>query len=163
MIQLAHRSKARIPARGVLFTLLIVPVLPMLAAASTITLPPTTTIGQGQTVDITVSAQPADGIEGADLRVTYDPAVVTPAGDAVATTVSASCMPLTNTSVSGTLQIGLACSGALSGNEVLLKFPLTATAPGSTTLAFSRCDLNETSIPCTPVSGWWRSRRRRRP
>src|SRR3954470_13417208 len=82
MIQAAVRTDLRVTASGFL-VLMTVLALPIDANAVSVSFPPTTTIGQGQTVDISVSADVADGIEGADLRITYDPAVVTPAGDAV--------------------------------------------------------------------------------
>jgi hypothetical protein len=137
---------------GALAGLLIAMMAPA-ARGATVSVPANTTITVGSTVQVEVDIDDATGLEGADLALTYDPNVVLVTGNAALTTLSSGCMPVSNTSVSGSLQVSLACQSPLSGGGALLTIPMQGQIGGSSAVSFTRCDINEDAIPCTPVNG----------
>ena len=134
---------------GALFAL----AAPGSAAAVAVSIPGDVTInGSGNSVTVNVNVDSADGIEAADFRIMFDPAVVEVVSDALVTTLSLTCTPLSNFATPGALNVGLACLSPLSGGPgALFSFSLRAVAPGFSTLHIVRCDLNEN--PCTPTDG----------
>jgi hypothetical protein len=127
---------------------------PSRAGAATVSLPGNAVInGVGNTTTVNLSIDVADGIEGADLRITFDPAIVQVASDAQVTSLTSVCMPLSNFATAGILQLGLACSAPLSGGGVLATISFQAVSVGSTALSIARCDLNEGAIGCAATGG----------
>jgi len=135
---------------AVLFT-----VLPIAASAVTVNVPVTLSVTVGSTVQLNISISDATGLEGADFAITYDSDVIRVDGDATTTALSSGCMPLTNSAVLGTLQVGLACgNGPIGGGSgALLSVPLRGEAPGMSALTFTRCELNEFAISCETADG----------
>ena len=146
------RFRQRFAAPALLVFSLVI-AMPLAARGAVVSVPSSTSIGQGQTVQIPVSVDVGDGILGADIGLTYDPTALAVAGDAAVSAFSSGCMSVTNSSVAGTVEVGLACSTALSGGGVLFTVPFTGQASGTSGVGFSRCDLNEDAIACTPVGG----------
>ncbi len=137
---------------GALAVLLIAIMAPT-ARGATVSVPANTTITAGSTVPVEVDIDDATGLEGADLALTYDSTVVLVTGNAALTTLSAGCMPVSNTSVAGTVQVSLACQSPLSGGGALLTIPMQGQGGESSAVSLTRCDINEDAIPCTPVNG----------
>ena len=128
---------------------------PDVALAAAISIPGSVIInGVGNSVTVNVNVDSAAGLEAADIRVVFDPAVVEVVTDALVTGLSVSCMPLSNFSTPGVLNVGLACPAPLSGGpDALITFSLRAVGPGSSSLDITRCDLNEDPSACTPTDG----------
>jgi len=148
-----HVSRFR--AAGAALAVLLGLALPAAAPAAEVSVPATTSVGVGADGTVAVSIDTAAGVEAGDFRFTFPtPGVVQFNGDAVPGELINGCTPVSNV-VDGTAQIGFACTGPLSASNdhVLFSLPVHGVAPGSTTMLISRCDLNETSIGCTPIPG----------
>jgi hypothetical protein len=144
----------RFRTAGALLALLVGLGLPAAAPAAQVSVPATTTLGVGADGTVPVAIDSAAGVEGADFRFTYDPAVVQVTGDAIAATLISGCTPVSNmNNITGIAQVGFACSSALTGGGLLFSLPVRGQAPGASALTITRCDLNEGAIGCTPVSG----------
>lgn len=134
----------------ILACLLLVPTAP--AGAATVSVPASTTIdGVGATAQVPLAIDDATGVEGVDLRLTFDAAVVQPGavdGSALGTDCAVVANPMT-----GEVRIGVACTGALSGAPTLVTIDFQGVSAGSSPLTIDRCDLNEGAIACTPISG----------
>src|SRR5262249_62037924 len=110
-----------VAARGGGLLLLGMAALCLFAAplrAADVTLPSALPIaGIGGVADVPVSITGAAGLEGADIHIAYDATYVRVAADAVAGDITAGCMPVTNSSTLGVLQVGVACSGPLTNGD----------------------------------------------
>ncbi len=127
---------------------------PGIASAAAVSVPANTVLnGVGASGQVAVSIDDATGLEGADLRFTFDPAIVSITAEVTTTALSSGCMPLSNTAIAGVLQVGLACQAALNGGGVLFNIPVHAQGAGATAFTISSCTLNEGAIACTPTSG----------
>ncbi|MEO8601339.1 MAG: hypothetical protein ABI629_02060 [bacterium] len=109
--------------------------------------------GIGSSATVQLSFDAADGLEAADLRLTFDPAVAVATTDAQVAGIASNCTTATNTATPGVISIGLACATALSGGGLVITFPLRGVSIGSTALTVTRCEINEAAIGCTPGSG----------
>jgi hypothetical protein len=130
---------------------LLIPALASaVVGASVVSLPTDTVITHGGVASVSASINPADGMEGIDIRVQYDPAVVT----ATAVTqgpLAASCTAFSNLTT-GQVAVSIACT-PLSGSGDLFTIDFQAVATGSTDLVFTLCRINEDQIPCVTNNG----------
>lgn len=141
-------SRAR---RSVLAGLLVFLATPTWAA--TVSVPASTTVdGAGASAALSVAIDDAAGVEGVDLRLTFDPAVVRIAGAVAVGAAGSGCTPVAN-AMTGEVRIGLACEAALGGGGELLTVTVEGVAPGSSAVTISRCDLNEGAIACATSGG----------
>ncbi len=121
--------------------------------AVTVTFPSSTTIdGVGATAQVAVTIDDGVGVEAADLRVTFDAAIVRVVGEVALGSAGAGCTPVSN-ATPGELRIGLACAAPLTSGGTLLTIPFEGSAPGSSPLTMARCDLNEGAIACNTGAG----------
>lgn len=102
----------------------------------------------GASVSIPISALPADGILGADLRFQYDPAVLTPTG-ATTTPISAGFTVTPNFTTPGRVILSLFGVVPLSGSGpiVNVQFTVVGAAGATSVLDLTRGSLNEGQIP----------------
>jgi hypothetical protein len=135
-----------------LIAVAVIAVIPSLASAAHLTVPPTTTIN-GPTGQIAVTLNPATGVEAADIRITYPSSIITVSGEVIVGGISANCTPLSNNSMPGVLQVGLACTAPLMGSDVLFSIPVNVPGSGSGAVDITSCTLNEGAIPCTMNGG----------
>jgi len=97
----------------------------------------------GETQLVNFAVDDATGIEGFELTMAYDPAVVRIAGPLRRTAATEGCLLVDNSTEPGTLRIALACLSPLQGGGVLLTVPLQARAPGTSPFAITYCRVNE--------------------
>jgi hypothetical protein len=143
----------RVLCAGVLLGVAAALALSTAARAATLSFPANLAVpGVGASVGAPLSVDVADGIESADIVLTYDPAIVS-VGTPTLGDLTADCLVGANMVSSGSLRVALACSIAPTGAGSLLVVPVTGIAVGSSALGISSCSLVEDAIPCTPVAG----------
>jgi hypothetical protein len=101
---------------------------------------------------LTISVDDATGLQGVDLDVTYDPAVVQVA-EAQPTAMTAGCMLVSNPAPAGLLRVSLACMQPLNGGGAFLTIPIEGRQVGISTVDITRCTINEESVPCSTAEG----------
>ena len=123
------------------------------ARAATLSFPTGVSVpGVGASVDVPLTVDVADGIESADLLLTYDPAVIS-LGAPTLGALATGCLVDSNMPGGGSARVALACSTAPTGSGTLLVVPVTGVGVGSSALGISSCSLVEDAIACTPVAG----------
>ena len=118
-----------------------------LSHAATVSLP-AASVCPGEDLVVPIAVNPADGVLGMDLKVAYDPSVVTPT--AVYTTAFSSGMTLVwNVPVAGQLEIAIFGTAPLAGTGQVAYVAFTAVGSvgASTALTWVQHDLNEGNIP----------------
>lgn len=95
------------------------------------------------------------GIIGVDITLNFRPEVLQAESVWTGNVVPSGWLMLYNANTPGELVIALAGADPLSGAGALctLKFTVTGRPNDTTTIHFSRCQLNEGSVPCTTDDG----------
>lgn len=106
-------------------------------------------VGDAQWVDFAVDD--ATGVEGFELVMAYDPAVVQIVGHVRRTAATEGCLVVDNSTQAGILRIALACLSPLQGGGPLLRVPLQARVPGTSPFAITYCRINERAAHAHPV------------
>src|SRR5262245_53182780 len=123
-------------------------------ASSVVSVPPSLAVPPAGDVVVPVTISPSDGVLALDLRVGYDPAVLTPTG--VFTTGYASGFEI-NWSVPEPGTVALSIFGATplsgSGEVAWILFHAAGTAGSSSAVTLTQHDLNEGNIPSTASNG----------
>ncbi|MGH7788075.1 MAG: cohesin domain-containing protein [Candidatus Binatia bacterium] len=100
---------------------------------------------------VTFAVDDATGVEGFELALSYDPAVVRIAGAVRRTAIAEGCLLVDNPNEPGTLRIALACLSPLEGAGGVLTIPLAARAPGTSPFVITYCRVNEQVSEGHPV------------
>jgi len=119
--------------------------------AATLTVADATINGLGASGNLSVSVDAADGIESADLTITY-PTFLT-ASTPVVSAFTTDCLISANMTTPGTMRLALACATPPTGPGVLFTIPVQANGIGSGAVSIAECSLVEDSLPCSTVPG----------
>lgn len=122
--------------------------LPIVSGAAVVSTPDRVAGAPGALVEVPISAVPADGALGIDLRLTFNPGVLQ--AQSVATTSLTESMSLTfNLTTPGQAVISLFAGEPIAGSGVLVNVTCAVVGPvgDATPLNLARGDLNEREIP----------------
>jgi uncharacterized membrane protein len=146
--------RAAVLSLGAVVTLLGPLTVAPAAYGATAALPTNASItGIGVTTTVDLSLTGGAGTEAADIDVTFNGAVVSVSGDAVAGPLTAGCELTTNAATAGIVRIGVACVNAVTADGVFVRLTFQSLATGSSPLTISRCSLNEDAIACAVANG----------
>lgn len=119
--------------------------------ATVLSMPDNATGGPGATVQVPISAVPADGILGIDMTLQYDPAVILATNVTVSGIAAAAGFAMVrNLNTPGTIIISMyATQSALSGSGEIARITFSVVgSPGATSaLTFVHASINEGGIP----------------
>jgi hypothetical protein len=125
--------------------------------AAVLSLPDTAQGGPGALVDVPISVNPGTGVLGIDMRISYDPAVLSAQNVTVSGIAATQGFALVrNLNTAGLIIISeYAMQDALVGSGEIAKIQFLVTGAFGTTsaLTFDSATINENGIPFTPDNG----------
>lgn len=135
--------------RGLALAAALLPAVGAPAAMLTVESATVTVGGQGV---VLVRGTGLVGVEGVDLTLLVNPALVLPSAPVVAG-VSVACAAIGNVPEPGVVRLAMACMHALESDGLLLSMPVSGLAVGSSGVTITACRLDEDARVCTTVAG----------
>ncbi len=120
-----------------------------------VSVPPVSCVCVGSQVAVPITVSPADGVEGMDFVLQYNPALFLPVNVTLGGLTSGGCSLNWNIPVAGQVAIGISCLGPLSGSgtAAIVYFQGVGTPPAVSPLTWLLHDLNEGQIPSSSQDG----------